>query len=91
MTPFTEEELTELALGADPDPEIPAGSVPFDLGGNAGLLPSWYMPAPVRADGWRGRVIGIVILLVLGINVLGLCVTYGFPEIGFHEMGFNFP
>jgi hypothetical protein len=84
MTPFTEEELTELALGADPDPEIPTGAVPFDLGRADGLLPSWYMPAPVRADGWRGRVIGIVILLVLGINVLGLCVTYGFPEIGFH-------
>lgn len=84
MTPFTDEELTELALGADPDPEIPAGAVPFDFGRSDGLLPSWYMPAPVRADGWRGRVIGIVILLVLGINVLGLCVTYGFPEIGFH-------
>ncbi len=49
---FTDKELTDLALAADPDAGVAADAVPIDEvltsedAGNADdLLPSWYMPA----------------------------------------------
>jgi hypothetical protein len=48
---FTEEELADLALSADPDQPIAPDAVPFGLGDTDGLLPSWYMPKPGRATG----------------------------------------
>ncbi len=83
---ITDEELTALALAADPDLGVADGAVAIDLAGMAEPgrvhpLPDWYMPVPVGAPrplrGWR-RVVGLVIVasFVL-INAYGLCSTYG--------------
>ena len=49
----SDEELTALALAADPDAPIEADAVPLAqyLGDHAGLLPDWYMPVPDGPDG----------------------------------------
>jgi hypothetical protein len=81
---ITDEELAALALAADPDQPLDADAVAFDPDGDrAELLPSWYMPAPMaRSGGWIRRiVIGGIVGSMLAINAVGLCVTYGFPEI----------
>ena len=77
---LTDEELTALALGADPDASVDADAVPWRLAGlGDDLLPDWYMGAPItgRRD-WRARTLAwsFVVALVL-INAAGLCVTYG--------------
>ncbi len=81
---ITDDELTALALAADPD--IPVGDDAVQLaavGGDHGLLPAWYMPAPIARGGSRRRrvVIAGVILALLVVNGAGLCVTSGFAEI----------
>ena len=50
---FTEAELTALALSADPDGPLDHDAVPLAqyLGERAGLLPAWYMPAPMARTG----------------------------------------
>ncbi|MCU1354575.1 MAG: hypothetical protein JWM05_3784 [Acidimicrobiales bacterium] len=82
--PFTDEELAELALGADPD-QLPGDDDPclWDVLGarSSTLLPEWYMPAlvgatPLRA-GWRRRVAILLVVAFLVINAYGLCSTYG--------------
>ena len=81
---ISDEELTALALAADPDQVVPHDAVPFGAlhGGDDGaLLPQWYMPAPdagaIARPGWRRRVgVGLVATFVL-INAAGLCSTYG--------------
>ena len=84
--PFTDDELTRLALAADPDAGFDPGAEPFGVGDRgAALLPEWYMPATMRSDttssrGRRWVVAGIVAALLL-VNGAGLCVTYGVPEI----------
>lgn len=85
---FDDDELTELALAADPfdpfDPDVD----PFDPGGHAAslkLLPEWYMPAPGLTRG-RGRVavmFGLALALTI-INIAGFCVTWGWPEFVWH-------
>ena len=76
-------ELTALALAADPDVVLGDDAVPFDTGDEHGLLPSWYMPVPHPRSGGRGRrlVLATLIGALLVVNGVGLCVTYGFPEI----------
>lgn len=80
-----DDELTALALAADPDQPIDPDAVPFAFGDDAssGLLPAWYMPSPASAGRgpWRRRVLGAMVLILVVINGAGLCVTYGFPEI----------
>jgi hypothetical protein len=86
---FTEEELTELALAADPDTEPAADAVPLQefLGasGRGELLPDWYMPAPAGTGhllhGWRRRVVLLIVASFVLINAYGLCSTYGY--VGF--------
>jgi hypothetical protein len=78
---FTDEELTELALAADPDRPIDADAVPISLylGQLTTLLPQWYMPPAIvnRTTRWRtALVIAIVVALVM-IDAWGLCSTYG--------------
>ena len=81
----SDEELTAEALAANPDPPIGDGAVPlrWSTDGEQGLLPEWYMPA--RASAVRGRarrwLLGGIVVGLLVINGVGLCVTYGFPEI----------
>jgi hypothetical protein len=84
---ITDEELTSLALAADPDVEVPDDAVPlWDLTGAAeSLLPEWYMP-PARArcprlTGWRRRVAITLIIAFLLIDAAGLCSTYGFVVV----------
>jgi hypothetical protein len=83
------DELTSLALAADPDAPIPPDAVPFTGiadEGDGTLLPSWYMPAPGGAvrqgRGWR-RVVAITFILAFVIlNAAGLCSTYGWITVG---------
>jgi hypothetical protein len=79
--PFSDAELTALALGADPDQPLDPDAVAVDLRpvGFAGALPEWYMP-PVLARvsrGWRRPVVFAIIAAFLLIDGLGLCITYG--------------
>jgi len=85
---ISDAELTELALAADPDDvDIDPDAVPFGVGDpGTGLLPSWYMPAPLSSGGGRHRrravvITGLVAAMVI-VNAVGLCVTYGIPEVG---------
>ncbi len=82
---ISDEELTALALAADPDAAVDDDAVPF--AGDAddapdGLLPAWYMPRPRQRAGRSRRVVFAVFIgaLIL-VNGVGLCVTYGLPEI----------
>lgn len=79
---FSDEELTALALAADPDPVLPDDAVPFAGGDEpAGLLPEWYMPAPsLRRSRPRTVILAGVAIALFVINVGGVCVTYGFPD-----------
>ena len=78
---FTDEELTELALDAvAPDPFAP-DAVPFGDVDPPGLLPTWYMPAPsLRRTRSRTVVFAGIVFALLIIDVVGVCVTYGFPD-----------
>lgn len=90
--PFTDDELTELALAADPDAGVADDAVPLDqvLGagawtGEGELLPGWYMPPPMGSSrllqGWRRRIVLLIIASFILINAVGLCSTYG--SVGF--------
>lgn len=82
---WTDEELTALALAADPDQVPDVDAVPFRGTAQAedGLLPLWYMPPPQPVGRSRRRVaiVAIVILALIVINALGLCITYGRLEL----------
>jgi len=81
---ISDEELTALALAADPDQPLDADAVPLSvyLANSPGPLPEWYMaPVMARHSGPRQRA---VILSMVGafllIEAFGLCSTYGqFP------------
>ena len=82
--PISDEELTALALAADPDAPIGDDAVSlWELEREDGdpLLPSWYMPSPMgggrRLRGWRRRVAILLIVAFLLIDAYGLCSTYG--------------
>ena len=84
MESFTDEELAEAALAADPDAPIPDDAVPFGQTDHRGaLLPEWYMPVPGSTRRTRLRVVAIVAIVVslVVVSGAGLCVTYGVPEI----------
>jgi hypothetical protein len=89
---ITDEELTALALAADPDAGVPEDAVPLSelLAAGASpfgeeLLPDWYMPVPAGAgrllDGWRRRIVLLIVVSFLLIDAYGLCSTYG--HVGF--------
>ena len=78
----TDQELTELALAADPEEPLPEDAIPIGtyLSQVPSPLPLWYMP-PVRCSGGRRRwktpiVLAVVSAFVL-IDAMGLCNTYG--------------
>src|SRR4051794_27145645 len=84
----TDDELTALALAADPDVAVDDDAIPFwDLAIPAtdSLLPYWYMPSPMsgarRLRGWRRRVVIALVLAFVLIDGVGLCSTYGFVGI----------
>lgn len=78
---ITDEELTELALAADPNAPLPADAVPIHvhLTQFAAPLPLWYMPPVARSGGrrWKVPVVLAVVGAFLLIDALGLCNTYG--------------
>jgi hypothetical protein len=84
--PLTEVELTELALAADPEAPLDDDAVPMAvyLGGAPGLLPEWYMPAPMvrRATRWRVPVVVVMIAAFLVIEAMGLCTAFGQLVVG---------
>ncbi len=84
VDPFTDDELSALALAADPDAPIPDDAVPFGQpAADGALLPEWYMPVPGSFRRTRPRVIAVAAIIgsLLLVNGAGLCVTYGWPEI----------
>jgi hypothetical protein len=78
---FTDEELTELALAADPYAPLPADAVPIGtyVSQFADALPLWYMPPVVRSGArrWKRPVVLVVVLGFVLIDAMGLCNTYG--------------
>jgi hypothetical protein len=82
---ISDDELTALALAADPNDPLDANAVPWSGIGvePPGLLPNWYMPVPSYQ--LRGRFSrAVVITLIAGflvIDAFGLCITSGFLSL----------
>jgi len=78
---ITDEELTELALSANPDEPLLPDAVPIGvhLSQFASPLPLWYMPPIVRLGGrrWKRPVVLAVISAFVLIDAFGLCNTFG--------------
>ena len=88
IDPLDDDELTALALAADPDAVADDDAVcMWDVTGTPGvrLVPEWYMPSPMgggmQLTGWRRLFarfnVGLIIAAFLVINAYGLCNTYG--------------
>lgn len=81
---LSDEELTALALAADPTAPLPDDAVPLALHADGTtLLPEWYMPISGGRlrRGWRSRVsVSIAAGLMLS-SAFGICVTNGFWQI----------
>jgi hypothetical protein len=80
--PFTEEELTTLAMAADPDAPLSDDAIPLSLhlakfAGAA--LPEWYMAPATSGSGrrWRTPVVVAIVFAFVLIEALGLCNTFG--------------
>jgi len=80
-----DDELTALALAADPDQVAAPDAIPIATAdpSSSALLPEWYMPVPTASGVGRARrvALGVFVLALVLINGAGLCVTYGLPEI----------
>ena len=77
---FTDEELTELALAADPDAPLDPDAVPLAWypEPDVSALPLAYMPPAMgRVGGWRVPIAIVIVLAFLAIDAVGLCITYG--------------
>jgi hypothetical protein len=80
--PLSEEELTALAMEADPDAPLSEDAIPLSLhlaqfAGAA--LPNWYMAPASSASGrrWRTPVVLAIVFAFVLIEALGLCNTFG--------------
>ena len=88
LEPLSDDELTRLALEADPDTPVAADALSlWELSGAPSneLLPAWYMPAPGTVHtgrGWRRVAAVVAITSFVGINATGLCSTYGWVGLG---------
>ncbi len=82
-SPFSEEELTRLALEGDPADPLDETAIPIGvyLGQLPGLLPQWYMPTPMirhaRGRAWRLPVVLAIVAAFVIIEAFGLCSTFG--------------
>jgi hypothetical protein len=81
---LTDDELSALALAADPDAVLDDDAIPLAVAlgtDTRAALPAWYMPAPMGGTaplrGWRRAVVALVIAALLTITGYGLCNTYG--------------
>jgi hypothetical protein len=79
---ISDEELTSLALAADPSAPLAPDALPWNFGLRLDLLPEWYMPRPMARGRGRGTRIVIASLVVgfLVIGAFGLCITSGFLQ-----------
>jgi hypothetical protein len=82
---ISDEELTALALAADPDAPLDADARPwyFGYGFAVNPLPDWYMPRPMAGRRGRGTTI-VVTSVVVGMVIVcafGLCITSGFLQL----------
>jgi hypothetical protein len=77
---WSDEELTALALAANPDAPLDATAIPLvDPSSSLGLLPSWYMPAIALGTArryWK-VVVFVLVAALIAIEAAGLCSTYG--------------
>jgi hypothetical protein len=80
---ISDEELTELALAADPNQSLQDARPIAEVIGRGGesTLPEWYMPAVMggglHLSGWRRGLIFTFITALVVIEAFGLCSTYG--------------
>ena len=78
---LTDDELTELALAADPREQLEPDAVALTDESDWALLPRWYMPAPIATARprslWRTAVAILLIGSFVTITALGFCITYG--------------
>jgi hypothetical protein len=78
----SDEELTALALAADPTAPLAPDAVAWRGAADSAswLLPEWYMAAPRATGRRRGTLVVIAAVLVgfLVIDAFGLCITSGF-------------
>jgi len=83
---FTEQELTALALSLPFDGVAAPDAVRFPTGLPEvdPLLPGWYMPPVVRGSSRLSHRLAALTATgaMLGINVAGLCITYGQVTLG---------
>jgi hypothetical protein len=79
---LSDEELTALALAADPNAPLELDVVPWNFGFGSDLLPEWYMPRPMARGRGRGTriVVGSLVVGFLVIGAFGLCITSGFIQ-----------
>ena len=77
---ISEEELTALALAADPETPVAEDAQPW-LTPRESTLPASYLPAASRVSRpqtpLRTATVVLVIAAFLAITVLGFCATYG--------------
>jgi len=78
----SDEELTALALAADPNAPLDVDATPWSASANfiPSGLPEWYMPRAIAASHSRGTRV-VVLSIIAGflvINAFGLCITSGF-------------
>jgi len=88
LEPLSDDELSAVALAADPDPSLD-DAVSFWAATGAGpeqRLPQWYMPSPITGGGpvrgWRRRLVILLIASFLLIDAYGLCNIYGWVSFG---------
>jgi hypothetical protein len=89
---LSDDELTSLALAADPDAPLAPDAVSiWSLEGDSaearpdsghdGLLPEWYMPitgaAGTHLEGWRRRMAWMLVIAFFAIDAVGMCTTFG--------------
>ena len=77
---LSDEELTALALSADPDAPLSDDAVPIGMHlAQFGSLPLWYMPPAMSRGGrrWKTPFVIAAVAAFLLIDAAGLCNTYG--------------
>ena len=81
----SDEELTALALAADPNAPLDDDALPWYLGYGFAVnpLPDWYMPRPMAARRGRGTtfVVASVVVGMVVVCAFGLCITSGFLQL----------
>jgi len=84
--PFTDEELSALALATEAGQRPADDAVPLGeyldaqvTDGASGLLPAWYMPTPMArmSPRWRTPVVLAIVSAFVLIEAFGLCSTFG--------------